>query len=274
MPNKLYEGGDDYKDADADADKPMSKADKKKAKYGDHVDGFSIKGNSKITDGVVTDRSCTDIICLGVFIAFIVMMLSFTAYGFAEGDVKKYVAPVNGNNEICGFGGQKGKDNLNFPTLIGEIWDDAVCVASCPSGTDNVLHYCIPTFSGKGESDQQKAFTASFQAMLNSNAAGRQFLDIYKSSTAVFIACGMSVVLCFGYIYLMSYFAEQIAWTIIGITQVGLFVGSAVCVFEYVENKGSADTTTKDKATMYLVVGIVLGLLALIMVCMLVCGFN
>lgn len=112
--------------------------------------------------------------------------------------------------------------------------------------------------------------------MLNSNAAGRQFLDIYKSSTAVFIACAMSIVFCFAYIYLMSYFAEQIAWTIIGITQVGLFVGSAVCVFEYVEIHGSttADKVSKDKASLYLVVGIVLGILALIMVCMLVCGFN
>ena len=45
--------------------------------------------------GLVKERKCTDIICLGVFIAFIFAMISFASYGFAEGDVKKYLAPVN-----------------------------------------------------------------------------------------------------------------------------------------------------------------------------------
>lgn len=152
MPSDVYyDGGDDFKDADADT-QPQSRSDKKKAKYNEDMDKFSIKNNSKITDGPVTERGCTDIICLGVFIAFIVMMISFTAYGFAEGDVKKYIAPVDGNNNICGFGTEKGKDNLRFPVLVGEIFDNAVCVASCPSGTADVLNYCIPTFKGKGES--------------------------------------------------------------------------------------------------------------------------
>lgn len=95
--------------------------------------------------GPVKDRKCTDIICLGVFIAFIVAMISFASYGFAEGDVKKYLAPVNHDREICGYGSQKGKPLLTFPDLA-EIFDAAVCADKCPSGTIDSLGYCIPTF--------------------------------------------------------------------------------------------------------------------------------
>lgn len=215
-------------------------------------------------------------LCLGVFIAFLVMMFSFTAYGFAEGDVSKYLAPVNGNNEICGYDTQTGKPKLNFPTLVGSIFDDAECVATCPATTRDVLNYCIPKFSGKEESQEAKEFTAAFQMMLQSNAAGRQLLDIYKSSTAVFIACGMAVIFCFAYIYLMSFFAEQIAWTIIGITQIGLFVASAFATFEYFEirSNGNLNKVDKEKAWVYLAAGIVLAIVGLLMVCAIVCGFN
>jgi hypothetical protein len=53
--------------------------------------------------------------------------------------------------------------------------------------------------------------------MLTSNAAGRQLMDIYKSSTAVFIASGMSLVFCLIYIFAMSAFAEYIAWAVVAI---------------------------------------------------------
>lgn len=95
MPKKIfYEGGDDFKDADVDAP-PKSKADRKKEKYGGDMDDFSISKDSKITDGVVKERGCTDMICLVVFVAFLVGMFSVTSYCFAEGDVAKYLAPVD-----------------------------------------------------------------------------------------------------------------------------------------------------------------------------------
>ena len=93
MPNKtVYEGGDDFKDADVDAP-PKSKQDKQVDKHQEAMDGFSVAANSKITDGPVKERGCTDVICLGVFIIFIVSMFSVTSYCFAEGDVSKYLAP-------------------------------------------------------------------------------------------------------------------------------------------------------------------------------------
>ena len=72
----------------------------------------------------------------------------------------------------------------------------------------------------------------------------------------------------------MSAFAEPLAWGIIGITQVSLFIGCGACIFEYLDHKGSADVLTQKMATYMLIAGIVLGLLAIIMLIMLICGFN
>ena len=72
----------------------------------------------------------------------------------------------------------------------------------------------------------------------------------------------------------MSFFAEQIAWTIIGITQISLFVGTGACIFEYIAKRGSTDKFTAEAANGFLAGGIVLGLATLIMLIMLICGFN
>lgn len=64
-------------------------------------------------------------------------------------------------------------------------------------------------------------------------------MDLYRSSTAIFICVATAIIFCLAYIYLMSYFAEQIAWTVIAITQIALFVGCGACVFEYIDKSGS-----------------------------------
>lgn len=99
-------------------------------------------------------------------------------------------------------------------------------------------------------------------------------MDLYKSSRAIYISIATAIILCFGYIYLMSFFAEQIAWTIIGICQISLFVGTGVCVFEYIAKHASTDKLAQQEANGFLAGSIVLGLAAIIMLIMLICGFN
>jgi hypothetical protein len=99
-------------------------------------------------------------------------------------------------------------------------------------------------------------------------------MDLYKSSRAIYICIATAIIFCFAYIYLMSYFAEPIAWAIIGITQIALFVGCGGCVLEYIEKKNSTNILYKDSASGFLVGAIVLGLSAIIFLIMLVCGFN
>jgi len=74
--------------------------------------------------------------------------------------------------------------------------------------THNVLNYCLPI---SGSEDLNKRLDA-IKRVLQENPVAANFNDMYLSSRAMFISCGMSVVYSFVFIYLMSAFAETIAW--------------------------------------------------------------
>jgi len=112
---------------------------------------------------------------------------------------------------------------------------------------------------------------------MTKNPAGKKLHDLYLSSRAIYWSIGMSLVYCILYIYLMSYFAEYIAWGIIAVTQVGLFIGSGICFGEYFEHRHDAPsgvTDSHNEAGAFLAGGIVLGISALIFLCCICCGFN
>jgi len=68
------------------------------AKYGADVEGFSVANNSNIKDGAVTDRGCTDILCLVVFLAAVAAMIGVGIHGLMHGDIGKYTAPLDSKN--------------------------------------------------------------------------------------------------------------------------------------------------------------------------------
>ena len=309
MTRLIYEGGDNYQNPDAPP-KAQTKDEKKLSKYGGDVDGYSVKNTVPgIGDGsVVQERKVTDIFCLGIFIAFLVAMLTCTSLGFKYGDVDKYLAPIDSNLLICGHPTKKShtdttynKEAVGYPYLYftnlaeKDVFNNGWCVSECPKtqtsalkfapvagkstpdvaggqyGTIKVMNYCIPNPKELSEA-QMVGYNALKSALLN-NAAGRNIQDLYKSSRAIFISMAMSIVYCVAFIYLMSSFAEQIAWGIVAITQLGLFAGSGICLLEYFETKGGSGVTA-EKSKGFLIAGIVLLLSAFIMLCMLVCGFN
>jgi hypothetical protein len=59
---------------------------------------------------------------------------------------------------------------------------------------------------------------------LSESPVGTVFEDMYKSSTSMYISMGMALVWSFVYIYLMSMFAEQLAWCCVFLIQIGLAV--------------------------------------------------
>jgi hypothetical protein len=216
-------------------------------------------------------------ICAGIFIIFLVSMFSISSYCFAEGDVEKYLAPVDHKYNICGYGNYTDKPYLAFSDLANPF-DTSFCTDKCDSCSHSVAKFCVPYMSGSKEctstKDEITAFTKVWKNMLESNAAGKQIMDLYKSSRAIYICIATAIIFCFAYIYLMSFFAEQIAWTIVGITQISLFVGCGACIFEYLDKKDSTNPIYKESASGFLIGGIVVGLLAIIMLIMLICGFN
>ena len=51
------------------------------------------------------------------------------------------------------------------------------------------------------------------------------FQDMYNSSTSMYVSMACAIVWSIVYIYLMSIFAEQLAWCCVVLIQLGLFFG-------------------------------------------------
>ena len=290
--------------------KEMTRNQKKLEKYGDDVNNFSVADSSNITDGAVTERRCTDVFCLGFFLVFLVAMLSLTLYGYKKGDIQKYIAPIDKDWEICGYGERVGYPYLYFPNLVGDadtILETGLCVKKCPQSkgeaiecpsvyganacggsvsdntydTDEVMGYCMPDMDDLKD-DRPAAYEAwktAMNTLLTSNPAGQQLKDLYNASRAIYWSIAMSFVYCLLYIYLMSAFAEYIAWAMVAIVQLGLIGGSIFCIGEFFAIKSSDSTglsadAKSSKETLFMALGIVFGLSALIFLICIYCGFN
>jgi len=59
------------------------------------------------------------------------------------------------------------------------------------------------------------------------------FQNMQKASKSIYIGMAMSIVWCLVFIYVISAYAEQIAWGIIVSTNVGVFIASALCLKEW-----------------------------------------
>jgi hypothetical protein len=84
-----------------------------------------------------------------------------------------------------------------------------------------------------------------FVDMLDSNIGG-VFKDLYLTSRAVTWSCLISFVWSIIFIYLMSAFAETIAWIVIGLVQIGLPIASAVSLFYWNKLKTAGLEKTKQ----------------------------
>ncbi|XP_046448873.1 choline transporter-like protein 2 isoform X1 [Daphnia pulex] len=107
--------------------------------------------------GPVKNRSCTDIFCLIIFIAFLVGWGIIGFYGFTLGDPQRLLHPTDSNGKICGVDETvKDKPNLFYfdltrcadPSIfITGCPTPQVCVKSCP--TENFL--AIASAAEKGD---------------------------------------------------------------------------------------------------------------------------
>lgn len=138
--------------------------------------------------------------------------------------------------------------------------------------THDVLGYCLPLSVSDLSKEQQTAYKAIKASLLN-NPAGASFNNMKKASTSIYIGMGMSVIWCLVFIYVISAFAEEIAWGIIVLTNLGLYVAGALALLEY-KQENSGDDLAQKQAKTYLAGGIIILLLAFIMSIMVCCGFS
>lgn len=78
--------------------------------------------------------------------------------------------------------------------------------------------------------------------------AGSFFMDMYLSSRAMYVSMAMSIIYSVIFIYLMSWFAEIIAWCCIVLVQIGLIGMSAACFFARKLSIEEVAKIQKDKA--------------------------
>ena len=245
----IYEGGQE------------GTKDRYNEKYGDDVANFNV-ANSNIKNGLVEDRGCTDIICLGVWIAFIASLFYLTWYGNANGNVRKLIAPIDGDHKLCGEA--QNFESMRFlyltdfsPESVISLFDSGVCVDKCPSAADapiggcentagvpdctavkvrktfKVLTYCVPDFTdGTSWTPEVKKKWMTVWDTFLATSAGSSVNDLYLASNAIWASIALAPIYCFIFIAIMSAFAEYIAWVCVALVQLGLIAG-AVCCYLY-----------------------------------------
>jgi choline transporter-like protein 2/4/5 len=110
------------------------------------------KPENKITKkGIEWDRSCTDMLCCLIFVAFIASMFFITGYAVSEGDPVRIITPFDSVGNRCGAENQGiDYDPANttdftefkykhFTSLVDAAVEsnplkiyEAICVKECP----------------------------------------------------------------------------------------------------------------------------------------------
>lgn len=91
--------------------------------------------------GPINKRSCTDVICLLLFLVFLGAWIAVAVYAFANGNPQRLIYPSNSDGEICGRGNYTEKAKLLFFDLsrcarlssVTGCPTPQVCVKECPS---------------------------------------------------------------------------------------------------------------------------------------------
>lgn len=103
----------------------------------------------EIEKGPLTNRRCTDLLCLLIFFVSVGFSGYITVYALEHGDPERILAPMDGNGKFCGMDeGYEDYPYLFYADLNFYLWAPyAVCVKTCPQQSDASypLFDCIGT---------------------------------------------------------------------------------------------------------------------------------
>ncbi len=174
---------------------------------------------------------------------------------------------------------------LYLQNLIGTepeaIFNSGVCVKACPSGTDtasvNKVHCvvdgkpatgstCVPASGGLQTAPYATHAVGPFclptsysslppkakdginivKKQIMSGQSGKTITNMVNAKSAILISFVMGFVYSLIFLYLMSAFAEQIAWFCVFLVQIGLLGAAAASFMEYSHLKGEAKDQKGD----------------------------
>jgi choline transporter-like protein 2/4/5 len=58
----------------------------------------------EIGEGPLFNRSCTDVLCLLIFLIFCGGTFAIAEYGFSKGNPSELLAPLDADGKFCGLG--------------------------------------------------------------------------------------------------------------------------------------------------------------------------
>ena len=102
--------------------------------------------------------------------------------------------------------------------------------------------------------------------------SGKFITDFVNAKDGIMISFGMGFVYSLLFIYLMSMFAEPIAWLCVFLIQFGLLGMTGASFFEYSHYKKGSSAEDKKDAEGAMALTIVFGILSLAFACCVVCG--
>lgn len=76
-------------------------------------------------------------------------MLACSIFGYTKGNITPLIAPIDGENHLCGVGDFKNYTKLYFSDLttpsLKNVFMKAVCVKECPATQSHEGIECMPT---------------------------------------------------------------------------------------------------------------------------------
>eukprot|EP00428_Durinskia_dybowskii_P011728 CAMPEP_0170225016 /NCGR_PEP_ID=MMETSP0116_2-20130129/12214_1 /TAXON_ID=400756 /ORGANISM="Durinskia baltica, Strain CSIRO CS-38" /LENGTH=978 /DNA_ID=CAMNT_0010475731 /DNA_START=21 /DNA_END=2957 /DNA_ORIENTATION=+ len=109
-------------------------------------EAFQKNGNNDLSEGLPQNRSCTDVFCIPIFIAFQLVFILATLAGMKDGDPKKLYKPRDYRGAYCGFeenwnGGPNTLDTpmLSFTMNLSAIVEPAMKQTICSSLAKKIL---------------------------------------------------------------------------------------------------------------------------------------
>lgn len=111
--------------------------------------------------------------------------------------------------------------------------NDAInCAGNQGYESYDVMDYCLPK-NTDALSEGEKAGLKMVFDEFKKSGSGKMIMDLYYSSTAIYISFGLSFVWSLIFIYIMSIFAETLAWCCIVLIEIGLIAFTVLSYFQY-----------------------------------------
>jgi len=208
------------------------------------------------------DRRCTDILCCLVFFAFIVGMFWATIYGYVKGNPGKLIAPIDGDENICGYTpGYEDYPMLYVDDIVDaslnptSVFSYSVCVKNCPDSADDPIecvtttgmpscqpepgqeyatteffNYCVPVYDSLPQ--DAKDNWQNMQDALGKTSYGGAFANLLEARWALLIGAGLCLIYTLIYIKFMDWCAYWLSWLSV-ILIFATLVGSGIWTLHY-----------------------------------------